>query len=314
MDEAGVPVNPTPINPFSKPVAKSYHCRTMCCDCESFWDAEELLSWIGEFELRRQIHGYIVKFGLESEVFVGTPVVDSYVKCACFESACQSFERISEPNDASWSAIITGYCQIDFNMGVQAHADAIKENSGVRPNEVTFVAVLTACSHSGLVTEAKLYLESMSCEYGVKPTIDHFNSENLIQLDPDDTAAICFIWEMGKKQLINEGKVHRCDKHHPKTEEIYGKWRLTEEDMCHFGLPERKEHLMDNSERLAIPFGLISLPSNAPIFVFKNLRTCQDCPDFAKHVSMVTGRKITVIDSSRFHHFYLGQCSCNDYR
>ncbi|KAE8688020.1 Pentatricopeptide repeat-containing protein [Hibiscus syriacus] len=228
-----------------------------------------------DLNLGRQIHGYIVKLGFESEVFVGTPVVDLYVKCSDFDSACRAFERISEPNDASWSAIITGYCQIgkfekslqifkslrmkdmamnsfiytsifqacsalaDYNMGAQAHADEIKrglvsylhgesamitfyskcgrldyanrafesidepdtvawtaiicghayhgnasealkffrmmQNSTAKPNEVTFVGVLTACSHSGFVTEAKLYLESMSHEYGVKPTIDHYD-------------------------------------------------------------------------------------------------------------------------------------------
>ncbi|XVE66106.1 hypothetical protein DITRI_Ditri08aG0054200 [Diplodiscus trichospermus] len=456
-----------------------------------------------DLNLGRQIHGHVVKFGLESEVFVGTPVVDLYVKCACFESACRAFERISEPNDVSWSAIVTGYCQIgkfekslkifkslrtknvglnsflytsifqacsglaDFNMGAQAHADAVKRGlvsylygesamitlyskcgrldyanrafesidepdtvawtaiicghayhgsasealrlfrrmqvCGVRPNEVTFVAVLTACSHSGLVSEAKLYLESMSREYGVEPTIDHYDcmldtysragllqeayeliknmpfepdsmswkcllggcwihrnlelgkvaAENLLHLDPDDTAGYTLMfnlyassgkWEeaahirsmMAARKLKKElscswisvkGKVHRFvvgDKQHPQTQEIYGKlkelnhsvWKgeslLTEEDVS-CGLPERKMQLMDHSERLAIAFGLISLPSIAPIIVFKNLRACKECHDFAKHVSMVTGCKITVRDSCRFHHFHSGQCSCNDY-
>ncbi|OMO88786.1 hypothetical protein CCACVL1_08201 [Corchorus capsularis] len=457
-----------------------------------------------DLNLGRQIHGYIVKLGLESDVFVGTPVVDLYVKCACFNSACRAFERISEPNDVSWSAIITGCCQAgqfekslelfkslrmkdavlnsfvytsifqacsalaDFNVGAQVHADAIKrglvsylygesamitmyskcgrldyakrafesidepdtvawtaivcghayhgnasealklfrrmKDCVVRPNEVTFVGVLTACSHAGLVTEAKLYLESMSPEYGVEPTIDHYNcmidiysragllqeayklikgmafepdlmswkcllggcwihrnlelgkiaAENVLQLDPTDTSGYVLMfnlyalfgkWEeaahvrsmMGARKLKKElscswitvkGKVHRfvvADKYHPQTEEIYEKLKefnhsimkdeselLTEEDVS-FDLPERKQQLMDHSERLAIAFGLISLPANAPIIVFKNLRACKDCHDFAKHVSMVTGRKITIRDSCRFHHFHSGQCSCNDY-
>ncbi|GMI70670.1 REQUIRED FOR ACCD RNA EDITING 1 [Hibiscus trionum] len=457
-----------------------------------------------DLNLGRQIHGYIVKLGLESEVFVGTPVVDLYVKCSHFDSATRAFERISEPNDASWSAIITGYCQIgklekslqifqslrtnamainsfiytsifqtcsalaDYNMGAQAHADAIKrglvsylhgesalitfyskcgrldyanrafesidepdtvawtaiicghayhgnasealklfkrmENSTVKPNEVTFVGVLTACSHSGFITEAKLYLESMSHEYGVKPTIDHYDcmvdaysragllqeayeliknmpfepdamswkcllggcwihrnlelgetaAKNLLQLDPDDTAGYILMfnlyashgkWEeaarvrstMGARKLKKElscswitvkGKVHRFvvgDKHHPQTENIYGKLKelnhsfmdvesvlLKEEDVS-FGLPERKQQLTEHSERLAIAFGLISAPSNAPIIIFKNLRACKNCHDFAKHVSMVTGRGITIRDSCRFHHFHMGKCSCNDY-
>ncbi|XP_015570525.1 pentatricopeptide repeat-containing protein At5g13270, chloroplastic [Ricinus communis] len=456
-----------------------------------------------ELSFGRQIHGHIVKLGLESEVSVGTPLVDFYIKCASFELASKVFEGISEPNDVSWSAMITGYCQIgefeealkifeslrsnienlnsftytsifqacsalaDFSTGTQVHADAIKrsliasqhgesamitmysrcgrldyanlafetidgpdavawtaivagyayqgnatealkhfwrmQGSGARPNAITFIAVLTACSHSGLVAEGKQYLDLMSSKYGMAPTIDHYDcvidiysragylqealevirrmpfdpdamswkcllggcwthrnlelgkiaAENLLQLDPEDTAGYILMfnlyasfgkWKeaanvrksMAERNLRKElscswitvkGKVHRFivgDKHHPQTEQIYkklGEFKdiikaenglLTEEDVSS-SLPERKEQLLEHSERLAIAFGLISVPSNAPIVVFKNLRACRDCHDFAKQVSGVTGRVIVVRDSFRFHHFKLGECSCNDY-
>ncbi|KAF5741210.1 pentatricopeptide repeat-containing protein [Tripterygium wilfordii] len=456
-----------------------------------------------DLNLGRQIHGYIIKVGLESEVSVGTPLVDLYVKCASFESACRAFESICEPNDVSWSALITGYCQAgkfgeaikafgslrskcfhlnpfiytsifqacsataDFNMGAQAHADAIKrglvsylhgesamitmyskcgmldyayqafesidkpdtvawtaiisghayhgnasealrlfkrmQDQRVRPNAVTFVALLTACSHSGLVKEGKRFLESMGNDYGIVPTIDHYDcmidiysragllqkalelvesmpcepdamswksllggcwihrnyvlgtiaAEKLLQLDPYDIAAYILMfnlyastgkWEeaafvrkmMSQRNLKKElgcswitvkGKVHRFivgDKHHPQTKEIYSKLKQfspitnneiglhTKEDESG-NLPERKEQLLDHSERLAIAFGLISMPCNGPIVIFKNLRACKDCHDFAKQVSETTGRKIVVRDSCRFHHFESGKCSCNDY-
>ncbi|KAK9277338.1 hypothetical protein L1049_006879 [Liquidambar formosana] len=86
---------------------------------------------------------------------------------------------------------------------------------------------------------------------------------------------------------------------------------LSEDDI--YSLPERNEQLLEHSEKLAIAFGLISAPTNAPILVFKNLRACKDCHEFGKQVSMVTGREIVVRDSCRFHHFKLGKCSCNDY-
>ncbi|KAL5760304.1 hypothetical protein ACOSP7_018817 [Xanthoceras sorbifolium] len=459
-----------------------------------------------DLNLGRQIHGYIVKLGFETDVSAGTPLVDFYVKCLNFESACRAFERISEPSDVSWSAMICGYSQIgnyeeavkiftslrnnslvlnshiytsifqacfalaDFNLGAQAHADAIKrslishlygdsalvsmyskcgrldyatrafesipapdtvawtaiisgnahhgnasealelfgrmQDCGVRPNAVTFVAVLTACSHSGLVTEAKRYMDSMHSQYGVDPTIDHYNcmidiyaragllqeafeliknmpfdpdktswkcllggcwthknlelgkiaSENLLQLDPEDAAGYILLfnlyassgkWEeaarvrklMTERNLKKElscswitvkGKVHRFivgDKHHPQTEEIYLKLEefnhsmtmmndenglLTKEDVSST-FPERKEQLLVHSERLAMAFGLISTPTNTPIIIFKNLRACKDCHDFAKHLSDITGRRIVVRDACRFHHFQSGQCSCNDY-
>ena len=116
------------------------------------------------------------------------------------------------------------------------------------------------------------------------------------------------------------------DKHHPQTEEIYQKLRelkfscgsyedsvFTTEEAASNNLVEQKEQLLDHSERLAIAFGLISTPNNASILVFKNIRACRDCHDFAKHVSLVTGREIIVRDASRFHHFRCGECSCRDY-
>ncbi|KAL0421628.1 UNVERIFIED_CONTAM: Pentatricopeptide repeat-containing protein, chloroplastic [Sesamum latifolium] len=90
-------------------------------------------------------------------------------------------------------------------------------------------------------------------------------------------------------------------------------WITVKKDDVTESLPERKEQLLVHSEKLAIAFGLISTPSNAPIVVFKNLRACKDCHDFAKHASSVTGRTIVVRDSNRFHHFKSGECSCGDY-
>ncbi|KAK3000381.1 hypothetical protein RJ639_022336 [Escallonia herrerae] len=457
-----------------------------------------------DLEMGRQVHGYAVKLGLEDNVSVGTPLVDFYVKCRVMESARRAFARISEPNDVSWSAIISGYSQIgefgecikifkslrskdvvlnsfiytnifqacsaiaDSCLGTQAHGDAIKRGlvsylcgesamitmyakcgkldyayrafesidkpdsvawtaiiagcayhgnaskalslfkrmlaSGARPNAVTFVAVFNACSHSGLISEAKQFLKTMSSKYGVDPTIDHYDcmidiysragqldeafvliktmpfepdamswksllggcsihrnfelgkvaAEKLLELDPQDTAAYILLfnlhassgnWQeaadvrklMAERDLRKEvscswitveGKVHRFvvgDRHHPQTQEIYSKLKelkysrsssqdvvLSEEDVLH-NLPERKAQLLDHSERLAIAFGLISTPCNASIVVFKNLRACKDCHEFAKHVSMVTGRELVIRDSNRFHHFRSGECSCCNY-
>ncbi|KAJ6393231.1 hypothetical protein OIU77_022662 [Salix suchowensis] len=310
-------------------------------------------SGLEELNFGRQIHGHIVKLGLESEVSVGTPLVDFYVKCSNLESASKAFEWISEPNDVSWSALITGYCQMgefeealktfeslrtrsvdinsftytsifqacsalaDFNSGAQTHADAIK--SGLVAYQHGESAMITMYSRCGRLDYATRVFESIG--------------------DPDAVAWTAIIAgyayqernlrkELSSSWITVKGKVHRFivgDKHHPQTEEIYSKLEalnysvkkketglLTEEDVSN-SLPERKEQLLVHSERLALAFGLISTPSSAPVFVFKNLRACKDCHDFCKQVSSITGREIVVRDSFRFHHFRLGECTCNDY-
>ncbi|ESQ28357.1 hypothetical protein EUTSA_v10019713mg [Eutrema salsugineum] len=68
-----------------------------------------------------------------------------------------------------------------------------------------------------------------------------------------------------------------------------------------------------HSERLAIAFGLIFVPSSLPIRVGKNLRVCGDCHIATKHISSVTGREIIVRDAVRFHRFKDGTCSCGDF-
>ncbi|XP_017976033.1 PREDICTED: pentatricopeptide repeat-containing protein At4g13650 [Theobroma cacao] len=68
-----------------------------------------------------------------------------------------------------------------------------------------------------------------------------------------------------------------------------------------------------HSEKLAIAFGLLSLPSAIPVRVIKNLRVCNDCHNWIKFVSKISNQLIIVRDAYRFHHFEGGSCSCRDY-
>ncbi|XP_019252427.1 PREDICTED: pentatricopeptide repeat-containing protein At4g16835, mitochondrial [Nicotiana attenuata] len=77
---------------------------------------------------------------------------------------------------------------------------------------------------------------------------------------------------------------------------------------------EQKEQLLLwHSEKLAIAFGLIKLPPGMPIRIFKNLRVCGDCHQATKVISAIENREIIVRDTTRFHHFKNGVCSCGDY-
>ncbi|XP_047337690.1 pentatricopeptide repeat-containing protein At4g16835, mitochondrial [Impatiens glandulifera] len=84
-------------------------------------------------------------------------------------------------------------------------------------------------------------------------------------------------------------------------------------DLHDVGDEEKGELLMMHSERLAIAFGLMKLGDGIPIRVFKNLRVCGDCHEATKFISIIEKREIIVRDTSRFHHFKNGICSCGDY-
>lgn len=77
---------------------------------------------------------------------------------------------------------------------------------------------------------------------------------------------------------------------------------------------EEKEHqLAHHSEKLAIAFALLNTQEGVPIRIMKNIRVCSDCHVAIKYISEIKNREIIVRDTSRFHHFKNGICSCGDY-
>jgi len=118
------------------------------------------------------------------------------------------------------------------------------------------------------------------------------------------------------------------DTSHPQTKQIYQQLKVIDDRLRSIGyLPDRSQApLVDatndgskeyslrlHSERLAIAFGLINLPPQTPIRIFKNLRVCNDCHEVTKLISKVFNTEIIVRDRVRFHHFKDGSCSCLDY-
>lgn len=116
------------------------------------------------------------------------------------------------------------------------------------------------------------------------------------------------------------------DSTHPETNRIYAfleelDLRLKQEGyvsstklVLHDVEEEEKERMLKyHSEKLAVAFGILTIPAGRPIRVMKNLRVCTDCHTVFKHISKIVGRLIILRDSHRFHHFQDGFCSCGDY-
>lgn len=121
----------------------------------------------------RHIHATIIEKGLESDTFVGNALMYMYAKCGCLMEAHQLLDRISEPNVVSWTTVIAGYAQHGHGKMVLQLVDKM-QRKGVQLNHVTFVSVISACSHSGLVEEGCGYFELMCQEHGITPTSDHY--------------------------------------------------------------------------------------------------------------------------------------------
>ncbi|XP_023759210.1 putative pentatricopeptide repeat-containing protein At2g01510 [Lactuca sativa] len=352
--------------------------------------------------LGKQLHSCMITSGCISNVFCGSSLLDMYAKCGYIKDAIQVFDEMPLRNIVSWNTMLTAYAQIgDGEATIRTFNELV--NSGVKPDSVSFLEVLTGCSHSGLVDEGLAYFKSMTqivvkrehyasivdllCRCGLFHEAEKIMDE--MPFDPDEIMLTSVLracrvyknqdfakrmadalfnmevlrdagayitmssiyaeagqWEdvsKVKRAMKNRGvkklpayswvevnhEVHvfsANDRIHPRIGEIWEKIDVLGRKMEEEGYKAdtsvivqnvnedvKLESLKYHSERLAIAFALISTPEGSRIVVMKNLRACVDCHSAIKVISKIVGRDIVVRDSSRFHHFRDGYCSCGDY-
>eukprot|EP01018_Ginkgo_biloba_P015187 Gb_08065 [translate_table: standard] len=132
-----------------------------------------LCSDLGALQQGNEIHGYVIKNGLHADILVGNALIDTYAKCGSIEYAGHVFDKMPHRDVISWTAIIAGY-----GMHGQGE-DALTlfyqmEQAGIKPDLITFTAVLSACSHAGLVHEGMHYFDRMTAYYCITPSMEHY--------------------------------------------------------------------------------------------------------------------------------------------
>lgn len=124
-------------------------------------------------ELGRQVHGHMMRIGFDPCSFAASALVHMYTKCGCVETADKVFKSLPRPDLVSWTSLINGYAQ----NGQPHEALKLFESlvvSGTRPDHVTFVGVLSACTHAGLVDKGVEYFHSIREKHGLVLTADHY--------------------------------------------------------------------------------------------------------------------------------------------
>ncbi|KDO70478.1 hypothetical protein CISIN_1g0374141mg, partial [Citrus sinensis] len=107
------------------------------------------------------------------DVILGTAVIDMYAKCGSIDSAREIFDRMRQKNVISWSAMIAAYGY--HGQGKKAlDLFPMMLSSRVLPNRITFVSLLYACSHTGLVEEGLRLFSSMWDDFAVRPDVKHY--------------------------------------------------------------------------------------------------------------------------------------------
>ncbi|VVA95265.1 unnamed protein product [Arabis nemorensis] len=126
-----------------------------------------------ESSLGAQVHAYITKIGLCTEPSVGSSLLTMYAKFGSIEDCCKAFSQINGPDLIAWTALIASYAQHGkANEALQMY-NLMKEK-GFKPDKVTLLGVLSACSHGGLVEEGYFHLKSMVKDYGIEPDNRHY--------------------------------------------------------------------------------------------------------------------------------------------
>ncbi|RID61874.1 hypothetical protein BRARA_E00983 [Brassica rapa] len=131
---------------------------------------------VGALELGKRIESYALETGLQHNIYVATGLVDMYGKCGGIEDALRVFESMPVKNEATWNAMISTYA----HHGHAKEALLLFDQMSVPPSDVTFVGVLSACVHAGLVDQGRRYFHEMSSSFGLVPKIEHYT--NVIDL------------------------------------------------------------------------------------------------------------------------------------
>ncbi|XP_047948193.1 pentatricopeptide repeat-containing protein At2g41080 [Salvia hispanica] len=230
-------------------------------------------------------------------------------------------------------------CVVDLlsRAGCLEEAERFIRSMPVPPDAVTWKTLLSGCKTHKNADMAKRIAEEVvkidprdSASYvllsNAQSTAERWQDASRVR---NRMKALTVKKEPGMSWYELKNKVHHFrigERSHPQLEEIESYLReLMDELRSHGYVPEtgaslhdteveEKEHsLAHHSEKLAVAFALMNGPEGLPIRVMKNLRVCEDCHEAMKYVSMVKGREIVLRDSSRFHHFRDGHCSCGDY-
>ncbi|KNA12600.1 hypothetical protein SOVF_124410 [Spinacia oleracea] len=353
-------------------------------------------------ELGRQVHVHVVKY--DQDLILNNALLDMYCKCGGLDDARLFFTQMKERDVITWSTMIIGLAQNGFSKEALSLFEKMKQ-TGTKPNYITIVGVLFACSHAGLLEEGWYYFQSMKKLFGVDPGREHYgcmidllgragklddavkllhemncepdvvtwrtllgackihknaeiaiySAKKILKLEPDDVGTYILLsniyensqrWEdaMNVRKTMKERglrkepgcswievdkRIHAFifrDTSHPQIDDIIRELNRLVLKLRGIGyIPEtnfilqdvegeqKEDSLQYHSEKLAIVFGLMSLPRESVIRIRKNLRICGDCHLFAKLVAKTEKRIIVIRDQVRYHHFQDGKCSCGDY-
>lgn len=143
-------------------------------DLYSFGTVLRACAGLAAIKLGKEVHCQYVRRGGWRDVIVESALVDLYAKCGCVDFAYQVFVQMPVQNLITWNSMVCGFAQNGrAGESIRIFDEMIKK--GIKPDYISFIGVLFACSHTGLVDEGRTYFTLMTEDYGIKAGIEHSN-------------------------------------------------------------------------------------------------------------------------------------------
>ncbi|PRQ28174.1 putative tetratricopeptide-like helical domain, DYW domain-containing protein [Rosa chinensis] len=127
----------------------------------------------GSMEQGKWVHSHMIKSGVNLVAFVGNTLLDMYAKSGSIDDAKKVFDRLVRRDIVSFNSMLTGYSQHGLGKEtVQLFEQMLR--IGIQPNDITFLCLLTACSHARLLDEGQYYFHLMRKRFKIEPQVWHY--------------------------------------------------------------------------------------------------------------------------------------------
>uniref|UniRef100_A0ACD5UJ96 Uncharacterized protein n=1 Tax=Avena sativa TaxID=4498 RepID=A0ACD5UJ96_AVESA len=122
----------------------------------------------------KELHAYVVRHYMSSVCSVSNALIDMYCKCCCLEKGKEIFQRMAERDAATYNTLISSFGKHGHEGQAIMLFDLMKRD-GIAPDKVTFVALLSSCSHAGLIDKGLYFYHSMLQDYNISPDKEHYS-------------------------------------------------------------------------------------------------------------------------------------------
>ncbi|KAK7325115.1 hypothetical protein VNO77_29202 [Canavalia gladiata] len=142
-------------------------------NCVTMSSVLSVCAELAALNLGRELHGYAVRNLMDENILVGNGLINMYMKCGDFKEGHLVFDNIRGRDLISWNSLIGGYGMHGLGENALRTFDEMIR-AGMKPDNITFVALLSACSHAGLVDAGRNLFARMVTEFRIEPNIEHY--------------------------------------------------------------------------------------------------------------------------------------------